>query len=325
MSSHLSIWKPVRPLPLTIFLLLSAPLWAQTAARQALATFPADSQQIAYIGLAQLRTMREYPQFGQQLFLRQLLEFQDFLRLAGMNPEKEIDDLVLGWRGELLGGGGFFGLAEGRFDTDRLRRFFVQQQLPIREYSGCELYAFGTGGNLPYIYFAFLSSSTAVFGRRHDLRALLDVQEGVRPPLETNPTFTNWMAELEGTSPQWGVSIGRAAINHAAPWLAAGARLVLDPYAFAGSVRAVLYRIDWGSVSTTHVSVVCASPESASALSALLNLWRDSNVESTFNRFPPSIATMLASMEIESDGDRIVLISSAPLEVIGQMIGGTAR
>jgi len=321
----LAMRPPIGYLAALVLVLSPAILHAQSAARNALAMFPADTQQIVYIGLAQLRAMPEYLEIRQQLALRQLLEFQDFLRSAGMDPEKEIDELVLGWRGETLGGASFFGLAEGRFDTHRLHRFFVQQQLPIREYDGYELYAFGSGGNVPFSYFTFLSSSTAAFGRRDDLRALLDVRDGARRALDKNPALVEWEAELEGTSPQWGVSIGRAATNHAAPWMAAGANLVVDPSVFAGFVLAVLYRVDWGSVTTTHVSMVCHTTESAAALSALVKLWRDSSVEATFKLLPAPIVTMLTTMEIESAGNRILLTASVPLEAIEQIVRGTAR
>lgn len=321
----LAIRPPLRHVAVVACVLFPAILCAQSTARDALAAFPADTQQLIYINLAQLRVMPEYPEIRRQLFLRQLLDFQGFLRSAGMDPEKEIDELVLGWRGETLGGAGFFGLAEGRFDPHRIHRFFVQQQLPIREYGGYELYAFESGGNVPFLYFTFLNSFTAAFGRRGDLRALLDVRDGARPALDKNPALVKWVAELEGVSPQWGVSIGRAATNHAAPWLAAGAKLVVDPSVFAGSVLAVLYRIDWDSVTTTHVSVVCHTTESATALSALLKLWRDSNFESTFKLLPAPIVTMLTTMEIELDGNRILLTASAPLEGIEQIVRGKAR
>jgi hypothetical protein len=321
----LALRSPTGYLAAVALALSPAILHAQSAARNALAMFPADTQQIAFINLGQLRSMGEYPQIHRQLFLRQLLDFQDFLRMAGMDPEKEIDELVLGWRGETVGGTGFLGFAEGRFDSQRLRRFFVSQELPIREYGRYELYAFESGGNVPFLYFTFLDSSTAAFGRRGDLRALLDVRDGARAALEANAALTEWVAELEGTSPQWGVSIGRAATNHAAPWLAAGAKLVMDANVFAGSLLAVLYRIDWGSSTTTHVSLVCRTTETAAALSALLKLWRDSNTEATFKLLPAPIVTMLTSMEIDLDGNRILLTASAPLEVIEQIVRGAAR
>ena len=309
----------------TVFWLVVFPalLSAQGLGREALAVFPADTQQLAYLNLAQLRSMPEYPQIRQRLLNRQLRDFQDFLRSAGTDPDKDVDEVALGWRGEAMGGAGSFGRAEGRFDPERIHKFFAQQQLPTRQYAGLELYAFGSGEDPADVFFAFLNSSSAAFGRLRDLKEILDVRAGTRPALDTNAAFVEWEAELEGSAPQWGVATGKAAANAAGPWLAAGAKVSADPSVMFSPVRAVLYRVDWGSGVTAHVSIVCQNSETAAALSALLTAWRDARPASGTDQAPAAVSAFLQGLGIQASGSRVELTGAGPMEVVDQILRGS--
>src|SRR5580698_4797629 len=82
---------------------------------EALTTFPADTLQVAFTNLATLRSLSVYPQIRQRILNHQLHAFQEFLRPMGVEPERDIDEVMLGWRGEIVGPGAFLGLAAGRF------------------------------------------------------------------------------------------------------------------------------------------------------------------------------------------------------------------
>jgi hypothetical protein len=309
--------------PVLFWLLFPALMSAQGLGREALAVFPADTQQLAYANLAQLRSMPEYPQIRQRLLNQQWRSFQDFLRSAGTDPDKDVDEVVLGWRGEALGEAGFLGRAEGHFNPDRVHNLFVQQQLPVRQYAGLELYAFGSGEDRADIFFAFLSPSSAVFGHLRDLKELLDVRAGTRPALDTNAAFVEWEAELEGSSAQWGIAVGKAAANAAGPWLAAGGKQSPDPSVLFGPVRAVLYRVDWGSGVTAHVSILCQNGETAAALSALLTAWRDSRQAAGTDQAPAAVNALIQALEIQSSGSRVEVTASGPMEAVDQVLRGS--
>jgi hypothetical protein len=284
-------------------------------ARESLSSFPADTHQLSYLNLAQLRTLPEYPQIRRRFLGRQLRDFQEFLRTTGNDPDRDVDEVILGWRGESVGQSGFFGLAGGNFQPDLVQEFFTRYKLPIRERAGLQLYAFGSGEDRDDLLFCFLSSSSAAFGRRQDLEALLDARAGSRPALEANRTMVNWEAELDGTAAQWGITTGKAAANHAAAWLAAGGKLPIDPGVILNPVQAVLYRVEWGSGISTHASIVCQSAETATTLAKLLALWRDSNPQTS-----ASAANFLQGLEIDSSGSRIELTATGPIGAIDQMM-----
>ncbi len=304
----------------SLSLFIPALAYAQGVARDALAAFPADTQQVACLNLAQLRSMADYPQIRHHLLNRQFRDFQDFLRSLGIDPEKDVDEVMLGWRGVGSGRGGMMGLANGRFDSERLRDLFVRQNLPIREYQGHELYAFGSGQDPGDILFVFLHSTAAAFGRLQDLKDLLDVRARAKPALDTNRAFVEWEAELEGTAPQWGISVGKAASLQAGPWLAAGGKQMPDPSKIFGPVDAVLYRINWSGGVTTNVSILCQNQGSAAALVQVLNLLRDVRPTAGSNPFPDGLATLLQSLYVEARGPRVELTTSAPMDVIDQVI-----
>lgn len=302
-------------------LLFPALVSGQGATREAMASFPVDTQQVTYVNLAQLRALEEYPQIRRRVLIYQLRNFQDFLRSVGTDPDKDIDEVVMGWRGEHSSG--FYGRAEGRFDLERLHRYFTEQRIPIQQYSGCDLYAYGSGEDPADVFFVFLDSTSAAFGHKHELKELLDVRAGTRPALDSNAAFVEWEAELEGTSAQWGIATGKAAANQAGPWLSAGAKQALDPSVVFAPVRAVLYRVDWGSAITTHVTIICQNSETASAFATLLTLWRDSRPTATANPLPSSLATLLQGLEIQASGSRVEMTGSASLDAVDQIMRGS--
>lgn len=308
---------------LRLFALLCArELYGQQLGREALSSFPADTNQITFSNLAQLRSLPDYPSIRQRMFNQQLNNLQEFLRSMGVDPEKDVDEAMLGWRGEPSNVGGYFGLAAGRFLAAKIHDSFVRNKLPVREYQGVELYAYGSGEDAADLFFTFLNSSMAAFGRLGDLRAILDVRAGEHAALDSRQMFVNGEAELEGTAPQWGIATGKAAANLAAPWLTSGGKFPVDPSAFSGTLRAVLYRVEWDNGFTAKLAVLCQNSESASALAQVLTLLRT---------FPPSpsnastsVASLLRDMDIQASDSRVDLKATGPIETLDQVFRSSA-
>jgi len=302
-------------------LLFPVKIRGQGIARNALSSFPADTHQLVYTNLDQLRNSSQYPKIRQRLFDGQLGSFADFLRSAGADPEKDVDEVVLGWRGAATGNTEFFGLANGHFEPDRVRDFFTQRRLSSRDYGGFRLYACGSGAGSREgggsLYFTFLSSSSAAFGALSDLKALLDARSGASPALDSNSSFLNWEAELEGSAPQWGVATGRSAASEAARWLAGGIKPPVDLGALMSPVEAALYSIDLTDQLSTHVSVVCDRAETAAALAQILTLWRNSPAATANSS--ASLSAFLRGMDIGASGSRVELSGSGPVDLLGEL------
>jgi len=295
------------------------PLCAQQAARSGLACFPTDTQQIAYASLAELRSSSDYPQIRKRVLYLQLRGFQELLHSVGIDPEKDIDEVLLGWRGDTPSGSGSFGVAAGRFQPDKMREFFTKTQLPVQSYAGFDLFSFGSAVDSEATLFTFLDSSLAVFGRMHDLKTLLDVQQGAAPALDTNQILQGYVAELDGTAPQWGILTGKAAGNVAAPWLAGSKKNNVDLAVFLQPVQAVLYRVAWDGGFTIHISVVCKTPESAAGLFQLLNILKSAPVFSAAGG-GSGPGPLVQNLDAHQDGSRLELSASGPADALEQIL-----
>ncbi|HXH47899.1 MAG TPA: hypothetical protein VNM47_00870 [Terriglobia bacterium] len=301
----------------------SAPLYAQYAGQDALASFPADTQQMAYTNLATLRSVPQYPLIQAHLMSPQLRNLETLLQSAGVDPDSQVNELVLGWRGDVQDSTRFFGLAEGTFDPNQIHEFFVNNKMMIQRYAGYELYAFGAGTARTDMFFTFIDSSKAEFGRLGDLKALIDVRNASRPPLSSNTDFRRWEGDLDGVAPQWGISTGQAAANQAIPWLTQGKKVQVDPSALFGSVRAVLYRVDWGSQVMAHLAIICQNPEAANGFSQLLNLLRSAQPAVAQN-VSPALSQILQNLNVQVNGSKLNLEASASISDLAQLLNAPA-
>ena len=121
-------------------------LAGQGSGRDALSMFPADTQEFAYSNLAQLRAEPDYQVIQARLLNSQLRGFTDFLRSVGVDPDKDVDEVTLGWHGSPIDPSAYYGLASGRFDPGKVHDFFVQQNLRWQQYGGFGFYVYAAGG-----------------------------------------------------------------------------------------------------------------------------------------------------------------------------------
>ncbi len=300
-------------------LVFTLPLYGQYAGQDALATFPADTQQMAYTNLQQLRSIPQYPLIHARLLSPQLRALETLLKSAGLNPEKDVNELVLGWRGQVTDTTRFFGLAEGTFQPEQVREYFTKAQMPIQQYDGYDLYSFGTGAVRNDFFFTFINESTGAFGHLADLKALLDVRNDERPSLSSNENFRRWEGDLEGLAPQWGIATGQAAANLAIPWLAGGKKLAFNPSALFGAVNAVLYRVNWSSGVVAHLSIRCQNDAAANGFGQLFSLLRNAQPSLKAN-VSPALSQLLQNLEVRVDGSEVDLNASASIAELSQLL-----
>lgn len=300
-------------------LLFPAPVAADQVPGEALNTFPADTLQVAFANLATLRSLSIYPQIRQRILNKQLHAFEEFLRPMGIDPEKDIDEVMLGWRGEMVGPTGYLGLASGRFQPALIQQYFAHTGLPVREYNGSNLYAFGSGSDPDDLFFTFFESTLAGFGRLGDLKAMIDARQGSANALNSNSNFVNWQGELDGTAPQWGILNGKSTGNLAGLWLAPSGQKNVDLSSLGASVRALLYRVQWDTGFSTNLIMVCTSPENAAGFATLIGLLQQAAQKPSPGgsaAFPP----ILQNIVTHRDGARLQLDVSGPPDMLDQIL-----
>jgi len=295
------------------------PLAADQVPGEALSTFPADTLQVSFANLATLRSLPIYPQIRQRILNQQLHAFEDFLRPMGIDPERDVDEVMLGWRGELIGPSGYLGLAAGRFQPALIQQYFERTGLPVREYNGSNLYAFGSGGDPDDLFFTFFDSTLAGFARLGDLKAMVDARQGSANALNSNSDFVNWEGELEGTAPQWGILNGKSAANLASVWLAPSGQKNVDLSSLGRSVRALLYRVQWDTGFSSNLIMVCATPEIAAGFATLIGLLQQAAQKST-PAGGVAVPSITQNIQTRRDGARLQLDVSGPPELLNQIL-----
>lgn len=303
---------------LTATLLLSTLAGAQELAQQALSIFPSDTSQVAYVDFAQLRTLPNYRQLRGLLFNRRINTFEQFLRSMGADPEKDVSAAMVGWRGDPTKGSPMFGLAAGNFDPGQAQSFIAQEKLPSVEYQGFTLDSFGAGHSSQDLFFTFLNGGLAGFGDLADLKALIDGYAGHHPALASNPDFVKWESSLDGSSPEWGITTGKAALNAAAPWLPGGELAKFEQV--IGPVKAVLYQANWAGAFSTEISIVCANTQSARTLAELLSVWRDS--ASLTGHQPASVNNFIQGLDINASGNKVTLDGQGSPSTAAELLRG---
>lgn len=303
---------------LMAFLLFSTLAHGQEVAQQALSIFPPDTRQVAYVDLAQLRTLPNYRQLRGLLLNRQMAAFEQFLRSMGVDPEKDVSAAIVGWRGDPAKGSLMFGLAAGNFNPVEAQSFIAQENLPRVEYQGFTLDAFGAGHSSQDLFFTFLNGGLAAFGGLADLKTLVDAYQGRHPALGSNQDFVKWENALDGSSPEWGVTTGKAALDAAAPWLPSAQLSQFERV--IGPVKAVLYQANWQGSFSTEISIVCENAGSARTLAELLSIWRDS--ASLTGRRPADINGFIQGLDINASGDKVTLDGQGPPSTAAQLLRG---
>ncbi len=299
-------------------ILFSAPLSADQLPGEALNTFPADTLQVAFTSLVDLRSLANYQQIQQRILSRQMHAFEEFLRPMGIDPDKDIDEVMLGWRGELMGPSGYLGLAGGRFQPDLIQKYFQQTGLPARQYGGLNLYAFGSGTDPDDLFFAFFDNTLAAFGRLTDLKAMIDARQGLANALNSNNDYVGWQNELDGTAPEWGILNGKSAANLAGLWMAPAGSKLVDLNSLSRTVRALLYSVQWDTGFSTRLTMVCDKPETASGFAGLITLLQQAAQRPSAGG--SSLPPILQSIQTHVDGARLELDASGPPELLDQIL-----
>lgn len=311
-------FHPSAGLALLLCLLVS-PTWArgQQLARQALTIFPAGTQEMAYTSLAELRSLPDYGQVRGALFSRQMFVFDNFLRSLGIDPEKDVDEAVVGWRGGPGSNAPLFGLAQGRFEPGQTQNFITQESLPTQQYAGYTLNACGPGLSSQDLFFTFFDRGLAAFGSLNDLKALIDDYLGRGKGLDSNRDFVNWEAGLEGSGPEWGITTGKAALNMAMPWLLGASTQKSNLESVLGPIKAVLYQANWDNGFSAEISIVCQNDQSAHTLAQLLSLWRDSTTLT--GKKSPGVTRFIQGLQIDSSGSTVEMDGSGSSAVFTQL------
>jgi len=294
---------------LTLFTCISAlaprRVIAGTLDTAVIGMFPKNVGEFAYADLKSARKYPWFPQLREQILPSRFREFEKFLSSAGVDPDTQVDELA--WGGMSAGTTGdaeeVTGVALGEFDPSSSEARFKQQKLPMTEFHGYHLYAFGTGAGANDILFTFIDANTAAFGHKAALQKLIDVRTGVTESLLTNDKLFPLINETNGSGLIWAV-LDENYTHLAMQQLLPQASQFPQAATMLKRVRAMTITIEADSGVDAHFQAVCGSPDDANLLSAALQaglMYRRYQESSQ----DPALAGALDQVQVSPSGDRL--------------------
>ncbi len=201
-------------LTLAFFFAFPAPrAHAGTLSTDVIGLFPSTVGEFAYADLRQARQFPWFAQLKEQMLPARFKQFETFLTAAGMDPNRQVEEIAWGLVPTSMGQGAstgvpsseqILGVALGQFQPATAQAYFKTQKTPSINTHDHTLYAIGgSGGGSDDFYILFLDSSTAAFGQKATLEKLLDVRVGIQPNLVHNDQMYPLINHANGHGIVW--------------------------------------------------------------------------------------------------------------------------
>ena len=183
---------------LCLTLLLSGMSLAAALGTATQTVIPADVQQIISVDYRSLQNSPTAQALKAQVLPENLKEFETSLRGVGLNPEKEVDQLIfVSYR--MAKQVKTVGIAQGDFSPKLvLKKLRLRKIKPIN-YQDAALYPMGNGMEM-----TFLDNSTLLFGDMSAVKGALDARNGAAPALDSNSQMTDMLGSVE-SGPVWSI------------------------------------------------------------------------------------------------------------------------
>jgi hypothetical protein len=284
--------------------LIPQPSSAGSLSTAVIGMFPKEVGEFTY---ADLKGARKFPWFAQlkeQLLPSHFRDFEKFLASAGVDPNTQVDELA--WGGisaTKTSGEEVVGIALGAFNPAASEDHFKNQKLPMIEYHGYHMYAFGTGSGAGDILFMYIDANTAAFGSRGALEKLVDVRTGVTESLLANDLIFPLINEANGTGLIWGV-LNKDYAHMALTQLLPEASQFAQAAPIVGRIKAMTVSVTADSGIDAIFQAVCSTPDDANLLAAgmqgALMMRRYQEAQGH-----PDLAGALDQVRISPVGDRL--------------------
>lgn len=183
---------------LCLALLLSGMSFAAALGTATQTVIPANVQQIISVDYRSLQNSPTAQALKAQVLPENLKEFESSLRGVGLNPEKEVDQLIfVSYRADKQVK--TVGIAQGDFSPKLvLKKLRLRKVKPV-SYQDAALYPMGNGMEM-----AFLDNSTLLFGDVSAVKGALDARNGAAPALDSNSQMTDLLGGVE-SGPVWSI------------------------------------------------------------------------------------------------------------------------
>jgi hypothetical protein len=178
---------------------LSCTAFAAPLSSNARTVVPAAIQQIISVDYSALRNSPTAHALRDRVLPDNLKQFENALRGAGIDPEKDMEQLTfVSYRLNKVGLRSI-GIAQGPFKQKEFLAKMRLKKIKPEKYLLSYLYPMGSGMQV-----VFLDPSTIVFGEASSLKGALDVRDNGAESLESNSDINGLISDVDN-SPVWSV------------------------------------------------------------------------------------------------------------------------
>src|ERR1051326_870244 len=156
---------------------------------------PSQVQQIICVDYRALKNSETAQALKGQVLPENLKQFEEALKTAGINPDRDADQLTFVAYRHPKQGLKIFGVAQGGFPLKTVLRKLQLKKIKPTKYRDSDIYPMSDGMEM-----TFLDEVTLLFGDSGAVRGALDARDGYIQTLDSNPDISNLIGDVEGGS-----------------------------------------------------------------------------------------------------------------------------
>jgi hypothetical protein len=171
------------------------PAFAAPLSSNARTVVPSAIQQIISIDYRTLRDSPSARALKDRVLPDNLKEFENALKGAGIDPDKDMEQLTFVTYRQAKGGLRSIGIAQGPFKQKEFLQKMRLKKIKPEKYLLSYLYPMGTGMHL-----VFLDPSTILFGESASIKGAIDVRDNSAESLESNTTIDDLITSVDSAA-----------------------------------------------------------------------------------------------------------------------------
>lgn len=239
---------------------LAAPL--SSSVRPAI---PSDVQQLICVDYRALKNSDTAQQLKNQVFPDNLKQFEVALKGAGIDPDRDVDQLTFISYRHPKQGLAIVGAAQGVFANKAvLRKLQLKKVRPVK-YREANIYPMGSGMEM-----TFIDETTLLFGDAPALRGALDARDGYLQTLDSNPDIANMIGDVESGA-VWSVLDQKGTQNMMLSALGDASK-VAEYDTVKKRILGSRYTMNFSSGVTFDLDVLTSDSVTAATLSSLVKM-----------------------------------------------------
>jgi len=224
---------------------------------------PAEVQQLICVDYRALKNSDTAQQLKSQVLPENLKQFETALKGAGIDPDRDVDQLTFISYRHPKQGLEVVGVAQGVFANKTvLRRLRLKKIKPVK-YRDADIYPMSGGMEM-----TFLDETALLFGDGAALRGSLDARDGYVTTIDSNPDMANLIGDVESGS-VWSILDQKGTQNMLLSALGDASRLA-DYDTVKKRILGSRYTMNFSSGVNFDLDVITSDSVTAATLSSLV-------------------------------------------------------